>query len=83
MYVENRQIAISSSRVLCMYPTQQVPKVLKLGYTNLIFTEHGAIINRQYNWEVLPMQELLLLICSIAVYVFVFQHDNALITLCS
>jgi len=60
---------------------QQVCKVsvvvLKLGYTNLIFSETGAKINRQYYGEVLLMQELLPVMCSIAGDVFVFLQDNA------
>jgi len=62
---------------------QQVRKVSitvsKLGYTNLILIEPGAKINRQYHREVLPLQELLPVICSIALLemCFVFQQDNA------
>jgi len=51
--------------------------VSKLGYTNLIFLEHGSRINSPYYREVLLMQELLPMICSIAGDMFVFQQDNA------
>jgi len=50
--------------------------VSKLGDANLIFIESGAKINRQYNQKVILMQELLLVICSIAGDVFVFQQGN-------
>jgi len=60
---------------------QQVHKVSvvvsKLGYTNLIFIESGAVISRQYYREVSLVQELLPVICSIAGNVFVFRQDNA------
>jgi len=45
----------------------------KLGYTNLVFIEAGAKLNRQYYREVLLMQELLPVICSIARDAFVFS----------
>jgi len=52
--------------------------VSKVGYTNLILTEPGAKINREYYREVLPMQNLLPVISrSIPGDVFVFQQDNA------
>ena len=49
----------------------------KLGYTNLIFIEPGAKLNRQCYGESLLMHELLPVIYSIAGDVFVFQQDNA------
>jgi len=51
--------------------------VSKLSYNKLIFIEPGIKINKQYYSEVLLMQELLPVICSIAGDVFVFQQDNA------
>jgi len=51
--------------------------VSKLGYTNLIFIEFAQINRRQYYQEVLLMQELLQVNCSIAGDAFVFQQDNA------
>jgi len=80
--VATEQRDVSASRLLrIIHPTQQVCKVSvavsKLGYTNLIFIEPDNKINGQYYREMLLMQELLPLICSIAGDVFVFQQDNA------
>ena len=51
--------------------------VLKLDYSNLIFIEPGAQINRQYYQHVLLMQELLPVMHSIAGDVLLFQQDSA------
>jgi len=50
--------------------------VSKLGCTDLIFVEPGAIINGQYYRDVLLTQKLLPEIRSVAGDVFVFQQDN-------
>jgi len=56
-------LAISCARILLL---SLYSAVSKLGYTNLIFFEPRAKINRQYYWDMLLMQELLPVICSIA-----------------
>jgi len=72
MHASGNQTARRQCQPSSSHPShfQQVRKVSitvsKLGYTNLILIEPGAKINRQYHRQVLLMQELLPVICSIA-----------------